>query len=446
MHICRKSSIFAAEIVNVVMFIHELENWTQFVWNHEKVDAKLAEVSQALGYLHGRLSLIGFDEQLKATAESVTQDIVSSSEIEGVTLNTNSVRSSVARRLGVPVEETNDRFSHYVEGMVSVSLDATRNYKQPLTDERLFAWHGELFPPERTQLYRIDVGQYRKVGMQVVSGNMGRERVCYEAPAPERVPDEMKQFIDWYNNPDIPATPLKAAISHFWFVCIHPFDDGNGRITRALSDMLLARAEDSNLRYYSMSKAIYADRKNYYLELERAQRGGEITDWMLWFLNTLLTAVKESDSIIGNVLNKTYFWHIHEDISCSERQKKILNIYLSGYDGKLTVKNWSKLAEVSMDTANRDIVDLVQKQMLRPVQGNVRNIAYNLCYDKHSQLPFEDVHLEEADGQSFICITYNQQSYRERLTEGDLQGLKQAERTLEDLAYKYFAYLSVLAK
>lgn len=426
------------------MFIHELDNWTQFAWDHGKVDAKLAEVSQALGYMHGRLSMIGFDEQLKATAESVTQDIVSSSEIEGVTLNTRSVRSSVARRLGVPYEETNDTLSHYVEGMVNVSLDATHNYKQPLTAERLFAWHGELFPPERTRLYRIDVGQYRKVGMQVVSGNMGRERVCYQAPAPERVPAEMEKFIAWYNNPDSPATPLKAAIAHFWFVCIHPFDDGNGRLTRALSDMLLARAEDSNLRYYSMSKAIYADRKNYYLELERAQRGTDITNWLMWFLNTLLSAVKDSDAVIGNVLNKTYFWHIHEDITCSERQKKILNIYLSGYDGKLTAKNWAKLADVSLDTANRDIADLVTKKMLRPVQGNVRNIAYNLCYDPHSSLPFNNVQIEEHDGQKYICITYKQQAYSERLTEGDLKSLTQAERTTEDLAYKYFAYLTLL--
>ena len=426
------------------MFIHELDNWTQFAWDHGKVDAKLAEVSQALGYMHGRLSMIGFDEQLKATAESVTQDIVSSSEIEGVTLNTRSVRSSVARRLGVPYEETNDTLSHYVEGMVNVSLDATHNYKQPLTAERLFAWHGELFPPERTRLYRIDVGQYRKVGMQVVSGNMGRERVCYQAPAPERVPAEMEKFIAWYNNPDSPATPLKAAIAHFWFVCIHPFDDGNGRLTRALSDMLLARAEDSNLRYYSMSKAIYADRKNYYLELERAQRGTDITNWLMWFLNTLLSAVKDSDAVIGNVLNKTYFWHIHEDIACSERQKKILNIYLSGYDGKLTAKNWAKLADVSLDTANRDIADLVTKKMLRPVQGNVRNIAYNLCYDPHSSLPFDNVQIEEHDGQKYICITYKQQAYSERLTEGDLKSLTQAERTTEDLAYKYFAYLTLL--
>jgi len=431
-------------MVNGFMFIHELNNWTQFSWDHDKVDARLAEVSQALGYLHGRLSMIGFDEQLKATAESVTQDIVSSSEIEGVSLNTRSVRSSVARRLGVPYEETNDALSHYVEGMVSVSLDATRNYMHPLTAERLFAWHGELFPPERTRLYRIDVGQYRKVSMQVVSGNMGRERVCYEAPAPERVPAEMEQFIVWYNNPDIPATPLKAAIAHFWFVCIHPFDDGNGRLTRALSDMLLARAEDSNLRYYSMSKAIYADRKNYYLELERAQRGSDITNWLLWFLNTLLTAIKESDTVIGNVLNKTYFWHIHEDITCSERQKRILNIYLSGYDGKLTAKNWAKLAEVSLDTANRDIADLVEKKMLCPVHGNVRNVAYLPCYNQHSSLPFDDVHVDERTGQKYICITFKQQSYSERLTEGDLQSLAQGERTIEDLAYKYFAYLMMI--
>jgi len=426
------------------MFIHELDNWTQFAWNHDIVDAKLAEVSQALGYMRGRLSMVGFDEQLKATAESVTQDIVSSSEIEGVTLNTRSVRSSVARRLGVPYEDANDTMSHYVEGMVSVSLDATRNYKQPLTKERLFAWHGELFPVERTRLYPIDVGQYRKVGMQVVSGNMGRERVCYEAPVPERVPGEMERFIAWFNDPDIPATPIKAAIAHFWFVCIHPFDDGNGRITRALSDMILARVEDSNLRYYSMSKAIYADRKNYYLELERAQRGTDITNWLMWFLNTLLVAVKDSDTVIGNVLNKTYFWHIHEDSVCSERQKKILNIYLSGYDGKLTAKNWARLAEVSLDTANRDITDLVEKKMLRPVQGNVRNIAYNMIFDPHSSLPFEDIHIEDCEKQKYICMTYKKQLYRERLSEGDLQSLTQAERSLEDLAYKYFAYLTLL--
>ncbi|MBQ8938601.1 MAG: Fic family protein [Paludibacteraceae bacterium] len=426
------------------MFIHEFDNWTQFAWDHDKVDAKLAEVSQALGYMRGRLSMVGFDEQLKATAESVTQDIVSSSEIEGVTLNTRSVRSSVARRLGVPYEEVNDTMSHYVEGMVSVSLDATRNYKQPLTKERLFAWHGELFPVERTRLYPIDVGQYRQAGMQVVSGNMGRERVCYEAPAPERVQGEMERFIVWFNDPDIPATPIKAAIAHFWFVCIHPFDDGNGRITRALSDMVLARVEDSNLRYYSMSKAIYADRKNYYLELERAQRGTDITNWLMWFLNTLLVAVKDSDTVIGNVLNKTYFWHIHEDIVCSERQKKILNIYLNGYDGKLTAKNWAKLAEVSLDTANRDIADLVEKKMLRPVPGNVRNIAYNMVYDPHSSLPFEDIHIEENEAQKYICMTYKQQLYRERLSAGDMQSLAQAERSLEDLAYKYFAYLTLL--
>ena len=426
------------------MFIHESDNWTQFAWNHDIVDAKLAEVSQALGYMRGRLSMVGFDEQLKATAESVTQDIVSSSEIEGVTLNTRSVRSSVARRLGVPYEDTNDTISHYVEGMVSVSLDATRNYKQPLTKERLFAWHSELFPVERTRLYHIDVGQYRKVGMQVVSGNMGRERVCYEAPAPDRVQGEMERFIAWFNDPSIPATPIKAAIAHFRFVCIHPFDDGNGRITRALSDMILARVEDSNLRYYSMSKAIYADRKNYYLELERAQRGTDITNWLMWFLNTLLVAVKDSDTVIGNVLNKTYFWHVHEDIACSERQKKILNIYLSGYDGKLTAKNWAKLAEVSLDTANRDITDLVEKKMLRPVQGNVRNIAYSMIYDTHSSLPFEDIRIEGNEAQKYICMTYKQQLYRERLSDGDMQSLAQAERSLEDLAYKYFAYLTLL--
>ena len=426
------------------MFIHKKDNWTDFQWDAQKVTAKMAEVSSALGYLHGRLSLIGFDEQLKATAESVTQDIVASSEIEGVSLNTNSVRSSVARRLGVPYEQVSDTMSHYVEGMVSVSLDATRNYKQPLTKERLQQWHSELFPAERNSYYKIDVGQYRKVGMQVVTGNMGRERICYEAPSPERVPEEMAKFIQWYNDPQIAATPLKAALAHFWFVSIHPFDDGNGRLTRAISDMMLAKAEQSDLRYYSMSKFINQDRKNYYLQLERAQRGEDLTEWILWFLDTLRQAVEASDSVIGNVLNKTYFWHIHEDMPCSDRQKRMLNIFLSGYDGKLTAKNWAKLADVSQDTAGRDIADLVAKHMLKPVQGKVRNVAYLLCYDKHSELPFDKMYIEQDGKYSYICISYKQKLYRERLTEGDMQSLEQEERTVEYLAYKYFAYLTIM--
>lgn len=427
------------------MYIHELDNWTQFFWDKERVSDKLMQVTEALGYMHGRLSMIGFDEQLKATAETITSDIVSTSQIEGITLNARSVRSSVARRLGVPAEGVTESLSHDVEGIVSVELDATHNYKQPLSEERLLNWHSELFPPQQRRLYQIDVGKYRTHEMQVVSGNMGRERIHYQAPDAQRVSQEMQRFMQWFNDDNIAASPLKAAIAHFWFVCIHPFDDGNGRLARALSDMLLARYENSNLRYYSMSNQILHDRDNYYRELERAQRGnGDITDWLLWFLSTLLTAVKSSDSIIGNVLQKTYFWQLHANQPCTERQKTVLNVFLSGYDGKLTAKNWAKIADVSTDTANRDIADLVQKGLLRAVQGAVRNVAYLPCFEKDNTVPFENIRLIQDDKQTLICISYNGKDYQEQLTEGDLLSLRQQERTLQDLAYKYFAYLVVL--
>lgn len=427
------------------MYIHELDIWPQFFWNNERVSDKLMQVTEALGYMHGRLSMIGFDEQLKATAETITSDIVSTSQIEGITLNARSVRSSVARRLGVPAEGVTESLSHDVEGIVSVELDATHNYKQPLSEERLLNWHSELFPPQQRRLYQIDVGKYRTHAMQVVSGNMGRERIHYQAPDAQRVPQEMQRFMQWFNDDNISASPLKAAIAHFWFVCIHPFDDGNGRLARALSDMLLARYENSNLRYYSMSNQILHDRDNYYRELERAQRGnGDITDWLLWFLSTLLTAVKSSDSIIGNVLQKTYFWQLHANQPCTERQKTVLNVFLSGYDGKLTAKNWAKIADVSTDTANRDIADLVQKGLLRAVQGAVRNVAYLPCFEKDNTVPFENIRLIQDDKQTLICMSYKGKDYQERLTEGDLLSLRQQERTPQDLAYKYFAYLVVL--
>ena len=427
------------------MFIHELDNWTHFIWDKEKVLEKLSQVCEALGYMHGRLSTIGFEDQLKATTESITAEIVSTSQIEGIDLKTNSVRSSVARRLGVPAEGVSESLSHDVEGIVNVELDATYNYNTPITEARLFNWHSDLFPVERRRHYQIDVGQYRSHGMQVVSGSMGRERVHYRAPEAERVAEEMQRFFVWYNDDNVAFNPIKAAIAHFWFVCIHPFDDGNGRLARALSDNILARYENSQLRYYSMSHQILVDRERYYIELERAQRGdGDITDWLLWFLDTLLKAVKSSDSIIGNVLQKSYFWKLHADVDCSNRQREVMNIFLSGYDGKLTVKNWAKLAKVSPDTASRDIADLVQKGLLRPVQGMVRNVAYLPCFESNGGMPFNNIHLFTKDDTTFIAISFNGKDYSERLTEGDLVSHNQGERTLNDLAYKYFAYLVIL--
>lgn len=368
-------------------YIHQSKQWPHFVWDKELVADKLNSVNKASGFLMGRLSSLGFDARLSANAEMLSNDIVNSSEIEGISLNSRQVRSSIARKLGVPFD-ADEPSNHYIEGIVEMMLDATNNYNNPLTHERLFGWHNCLFPSGMSGLSRIDVAQYRKGGMKVVSGFYGREKVHYEAVPACDVRKEMDIFLDWFNNDTVLPSYLKSALAHFWFVCIHPFDDGNGRIGRAIADMALSQADNSAMRFFSMSRQINKEKKSYYDVLERVSRQTDmdITEWMMWFLNCMAGAVNASDEILSRILQKSAFWQNHADIAFTERQNKVLNIYLDGYNGKLTVKNWAKRCKVSVDTAARDIKDLVEKGVLEPQQGRMRDVYYGIRCDETSLL------------------------------------------------------------
>ena len=357
------------------MYIYEHKEWPFFSWDKELVGEKLNEVHKAVGYLMGRLSVIGFDGRMSAIVESISHDIVASSEIEGVELNNEQVRSSVARKLGVQLRNPTES-SRYIDGVVEMAIDATVNYSVPLTHERLFGWHNCLFPTGWSGATKIDVAKYRSVEMKVVSGMFGREKVHYIAPAPEKIYEEMNRFLEWFNSENTKGY-LKSAIAHLWFVCIHPFDDGNGRIGRIIADMALSQAEDSKMRFFSVSHQINKDKKQYYKILEKIQKGNcEITEWIVWYLDCLRRSVEKSDEILSKVLNKAIFWQTHAETLMSERQRDVLNLYLDGYPGKLTAKNWAKRAKVSQDTAARDIKDLVAKGILVPQQGKVRDVSY----------------------------------------------------------------------
>ena len=360
------------------MYIHETAEWPKFVWDKNLIDAKLMKVCKAAWFLEGRLSVIGFDMQQQATVEALTHDIVSSSEIEGVLLNPDQVRSSVARRMGVHITNETES-SHYIEGVVEMMLDAVNDFSKPLTDERLFGWHNCLFPTGRSGIDTINVGRYRVDPMDVISGGWGREKVHYRAPAAEILPSEMQQFLDWFNSDDTPKNYIKSAIAHFWFVCIHPFDDGNGRISRAIADMALSQADNSALRYFSISRQINKEKKKYYDTLEKCQKGTcDITVWIDWYLDCMLRSIESADIMLSSILNKAIFWQNHSQSIINDRQKNILNKYLDGYIGKLTIKRWSKLTKVSPDTAARDVKYLVDIGILVPQEGKCRNVAYGI--------------------------------------------------------------------
>lgn len=422
------------------MFIHEHDNWTEFRWDKETVDTLQLQAMHRLGYLAGRMAAIGFDSRLAATVEAVTNDVVASSEIENVCLNTDEVRSSVARKFGVLLPNFRES-SHYIDGIVEMMLDATHNYNKPLTEQRLFRWHHALFP-NKTDL---TVGAYRTDEMSVVSGMFGRERIHYRAPAPENVKSEMDRFIRWINESDSNAGILKSAIAHLWFVSIHPFDDGNGRIGRAISDMVLASLDGDGMHFYSLSRQILNDKNHYYKILERTQRGnGDITDWLLWYCNAIIAAAEDSNAMLSLVLRKAAFWNAHSQVSFSDRQRMVLNKYLDGYDAKLTVKNWEKIAGVSKDTAIRDISSLVKQGILIPTPGRVRDIPYSINYTSGSAevSPFTDIDLEITGTDRFIIATYKGTTpLRDRISHTDARRLDDGEITLQDLAYKHFAYL-----
>ena len=372
------------------MYIYEHAEWPSFSWDKDLVNERLNKVSKAAGYLMGRLSVIGFNDKMSAVVESISHDIIASSDIEGVELNNEQVRSSVARKLGVQLQNATPS-SRYIDGTVEMALDATLNFNRPLTNDRLFGWHNCLFPTGWSGSTKIDVAQYRSGAMQVISGMLGREKVHYVAPAPERINEEMERFLNWFNS-ETHSGYIKSAIAHLWFVCIHPFDDGNGRIGRAIADMALSQAENSPMRFFSISHQINKDKKQYYDILEKTQKGNcVITEWIIWYLDCLRRAIEQSDEILSRVLNKAIFWQNHAETVFSERQRKVLNLYLDGHPGKLTNKNWAKHTKVSPDTAARDIKNLVEKGILIPQEGRVRDVFYGIrCSDTLLVIPLPE--------------------------------------------------------
>jgi Fic family protein len=362
-------------------YIHELKGWPKFLWRQEELAASLADAHHAQGRLMGRMESLGFALRSEAELETLTEEIVKSSEIEGEKLSKEQVRSSIARRLGMDVGALAPADRH-VEGAVEMMLDATRNYSKPLSARRLSDWHAALFPTGRSGMTRIRAGRWRddRSGpMQVVSGPMGRERVHYQAPAAGRLDKEMRAFLAWLNGKETPDPILKAGIAHLWFVTIHPFDDGNGRIARAIADMALARSEHSAQRFYSMSAQIRAERKAYYEILENTQKGDlDITPWLAWFLDCLRRAIGGAETILANVLAKADFWKAHAAEPLNERQRKILNRVLDGFEGKLTSSKWAALGKCSQDTASRDIDDLVNRKILVRQPGGGRSTSYAL--------------------------------------------------------------------
>ncbi len=362
-------------------YIHELPAWPRFHWSAEGFAKDLNEARHRQGLLAGHMRALGFPLQKEAVLSTLTEEVIKSSEIEGEILDRNQVRSSLATRLGMDVAGLPPA-DRRVEGVVEMMLDATQKYAAPLTRERLFGWHAALFPAGRSGMRKIAVGAWRtdeQGPMQVVSGPIGHEKVHYEAPAASLVDDEMKAFLDWYNANDDIDPVVKAAIAHLWFVTIHPFDDGNGRIARAIADMSLARSEGSPQRYYSMSAQIRLERNAYYAILETTQKGDlDITAWLTWFLDCLNKAIDGAGIILAAVLRKAEFWKKHAATPFNTRQRNIVNRLLDGFAGKLTSSKWAKLENTSPDTALRDINDLVGRGILKRDAGGGRSTSYSL--------------------------------------------------------------------
>lgn len=362
-------------------YIYQRENWTNFTWDEKKISLLLAEVRHLQGRLLGKMTSLGFGYQEEATLKNITLDVLKSSEIEGEKLNGEQVRSSIARRLGLEVAGLVSS-ARNIDDIVDMMLDATQSYEKPLTEERLFGWHGALFPTGRSGLYPIEVARYRTGEMQVVSGGFGREKVHYEAVSVKEVKTEMEVFLTWFNADNKLDSVIKAAISHFWFVTIHPFDDGNGRVARAITDMLLARSDESKRRFYSMSAQINKEKKKYYETLEKVQHrtvDSDITVWLEWFLKCLKSTILSSEKILKSVLTKAEFWNKHAKTTFNDRQKMMLNKLLDGdFTGKLQSSKWAKMCKCSQDTAIRDIKELMDKGILQQEEAGGRSTNYKL--------------------------------------------------------------------
>jgi Fic family protein len=365
-------------------YIHELRDWPAFAWDSKGLAPLLSEVRLRQGLLVGKMRDYGLATRWTATLKVLTEETIKSSAIEGVVLDPENVRSSLARRLGLEVGGLRAHKDRYVDGVVEMMLDATQKFSKPLTKERLFNWHAHLFPDVRTTRDKFRVGAWRddsQGSMQVVSGPVGRHRVHYEAPTADRVEGEMGRFLEWFDGDEQEDPLLKAAIAHLWFVTIHPFEDGNGRIGRAIAEMCLARSDGSAQRFYSMSSQILEERKDYYEVLEKTQTGSlDITKWLTWFLGCLDRAIEQSNQITSGALEKELFWKSlkQRNISLNDRQTKVLNKLFSGFDGKLTREKWMKMTKASSRTALRDIEELIGLRIVEQEEAGGRSTSYRL--------------------------------------------------------------------
>ena len=366
------------------IYIWQYPEWPSFTWNDSRLIALLSEVRNLEGKIQGMMGGLGFDVQSMTALNVMTEDVLRSNEIEGVILNSDKVRSSIAKHLGIDTAGL-PQPDHYTEGVVQIMMDAVTNCNKPLTPERLFNWHAALFPTGRSGMYPITVGAYRTGGepMQIVSGAMGKEKEHYEAPPSDVVPDMMTDFLRWINSDNTVTDPvLKAAVAHLWFVAIHPFDDGNGRLTRTITDMQLAKADGFHLRFYSMSAEILREKKTYYEILEHTTGNStDITEWLEWFLNTMKSSILRAEETVKRVVSKSSFWQRHREIPMNERQVKVVNMIWDGFTGKLTSSKWAKITKTSQATALRDITDLIEKGILIAAADGGRSSNYLLKDD-----------------------------------------------------------------
>lgn len=363
------------------LYIWQQKAWPNWQYNHKELAPLLAKVHLAHGQLQGRMHDLGMNLRDHAVLRVLTEDVLKTSEIEGESLNPDSVRSSIARRLGLDIGALAPADRH-VDGVVDMVLDAIQNHQSELTSKRLQSWHAAMFPTGYSGLSKIRVGQWRndaQGAMQVVSGAINRQKVHYEAPPANQLHSEMKSFMRWFNADEEGDPVIKAGLAHLWFVTIHPFDDGNGRIARAVGDMALARAEGSVQRYYSLSAQIQRERKTYYEQLEATQKGDlDVTPWLDWFLACLLRALQGADQMLVSVLNKARYWHAWAGTPMNARQVKLLNKMLDGLEGKLTTSKWAAIGKCSQDTALRDIAELLERQVLMRSEASGRSTSYEL--------------------------------------------------------------------
>lgn len=426
------------------MYIHERDNWINFRWDTSQVSLLQDIVCRKQGLLYGRLSSLGFDSKLRAMAENLTHDVVYSSEIEGIQLNVDQVRSSIARKLGIE----NAKYtapSHYVDSVVNVMLEAIQNYDQPLSKEKLCAWQAAFFPAGFSEGSQIEVGKYRTNEEHIISGMFGREKIHYIAPSPDRVEGEMQQFLTWFDSTEPMSSVIRSAIAHFRFVSIHPFEDGNGRLARILSDILLARGEKSEFRFYNVSSQINKDKNHYYDILERMQHSdGDITEWLVWYMQKLIEALDEAETIVTTILNKSFFWQKASSVPMTERQTQMLNLFLDGYEAKITSKTWATLAKCSKDTAIRDIQDLVEKNILIEDIPEAKRPSYSIVYDAEDLAQFfTEISITEENGIPYLKAMYKgRKPVCERILKLDAERYQKGDLPLSNLLSKYCTYIT----